>query len=175
MATISSVTWDGRNIRFTCRPAWLEYSRRDNIFRLWNYHARDRQIKKVNIPRITGVYIHEDRDYDLKREQENVRRALQKTKKSITLIFHEGRKNLPDRILTEFSLWQKTCSYDRKTDIFTLRIEYPQIDEKELLIRILRYGPYVKIVSDDGGYILNEIIRRVDQQREITMSREYER
>ena len=44
---------------------------------------------------------------------------------------------------------------------------YPKEDEKEILIRFLAYGPYVKITSEeDGNYVCQEIQRRIERQRE---------
>ena len=172
--TVTHRTWNGEKRRITCKPSWIEYSRRDDVFRMWYFHNRINKVMKVNIPRIIDIQVQENQNYNLQSEQKKIRTAVNRTERTIVLEFNKGKKNLPDRILTEFSLWKKTCSYDRNTDIFTMTLKYPEMDEKEILIRILGYGPYVKVVSDQGGYILDEIVKRLDVQRDLTINREYE-
>ena len=90
--------------------------------------------------------------------------------------FYEGKRNLPDRILTEFSLWKKKCVYEETTGLYTMRLYYPREDEKEILIRLLGYGPYIRVSSDDeNNTVCRELKRRVGVQRERIRLREEER
>ena len=55
-----------------------------------------------------------------------------------------------------------------------MTIHYPKFDEKEILVRLMGYGPYVRVVNDEDGYILNEIKERIRIQRDILQTIEYE-
>ena len=92
----------------------------------------------------------------------------------IKVEFYQGTRNLPDRILTEFSLWKKKCVFDVSSGKYTMTLYYSTSDEKEILLRLLGYGPYIRIVADDDNYILVELKRRIVKQRDIIRSREFE-
>ena len=166
--------WKGENKKVVCSPSWLEYSRRDNVFRVWYYNRKLKRVMKINVPRILSAVQMQDTGYDLHEEQKITDKAIKASMKSIAVEFCQGSRNLPDRILTEFSLWEKQCTYDSDTGKYTMTINYPKFDEKEILVRLMGYGPYVRVVNDEDGYILNEIKERIRIQRDILQTIEYE-
>ena len=148
-------------------PAWLEYSCRDQVFRIWDQYAVKgvRKAGKINVSRI--LEMEEEGFYSLQEARQLAEKDLERSMTSLKAEFYQGDKNLPDRILTEFSLWKKKCVYDEKTGKYAMYLYYPKEDEKEILIRFLAYGPYVKITSEeDGNYVCQEIQRRIERQRE---------
>ena len=55
------------------------------------------------------------------------------------------RKIWHDRILTEFSPWEKNCTYDSEERIYKLRIYYQPADEVDLIVRLMGYGDKIYI------------------------------
>lgn len=131
----------------------IEYSRRDDIFRVWYVHEQNAELKIgiINIPRIVRVEELVDERFDLKEQRKILDKLYDETMTSIQIEFYQGIKNLPDRILTEFSLWKKKCVYDPLSYKFTMTLYYSAVDEKEILIRLLSYTVY-------SGYCVWRII-----------------
>ena len=154
----------------------IEYSRRDDVFRVWYVHVQNAESKIgiINIPRIVRVEELVGECFDLKEQRKILDKLYDKTMTSIQIEFYQGIKNLPDRILTEFSLWKKKCVYDPLSYKFTMILYYSALDEKEILIRLLSYGPYIRVIASEDNYILSEIQDRIKKQREIIRDREFE-
>lgn len=55
-----------------------------------------------------------------------------------------------------------------------MTLHYPTEDEKEILVRLLGYGPYIRILAEDDNYVLKEIKRRLSVQRDLIQTRESE-
>ena len=55
-----------------------------------------------------------------------------------------------------------------------MTLYYSALDEKEILIRLLSYGPYIQVIASEDNYILSEIQDRIKKQREIIRDREFE-
>lgn len=165
--------WKGEKRVVSCAPVWLEYSRRDDIFRLWYIDNKLNAIRKINVSRILNVSIITGGKYNKSAERAKMRELLDNTMKSIKVEFYQGEKNLPDRLLTEFSLWKKKCIFNIKEQKYTMTLHYSSLDEKEILIRLLSYGPYIRIVADEDNYVLAELKERIVLQRDLIREREF--
>ena len=86
------------------------YSRRDDVFRLECVNADKNHIVKYNIPRISKIKNLEE-SFDIKYSREMYEKIYKENILSIDIDFYEGEKNILDRLLTEFSIWKKTCRY----------------------------------------------------------------
>lgn len=166
---------NGKDIK--CRPVRIEYSVKDDVFRLWYYNKKADQVMKINVPRIHDVEILDDR-FRLSDEQEKADASINKPehKYEIAVYFRDIRR-IPDRILTEFSLWDKDCYYDPIKKVFTLKIRYNDwSDTNELVLRLMAYGPYIYIVSDrrlddrEEGPVLEKIKKNLEAQRDVCKS-----
>ena len=164
---ITYKTWKKIEKVTICAPAWLEYSRRDDIFRVWCVDGEKERIQKVNVNRILVIKNLADRKYSLKVEQERIQNIQDKSMQKLEVEFYEEAKNIPDRILTEFSVWRKRCVYDIKTRKYKMELYYSILDEKEILIRLMSYGPHVKITASDDNFVYSEIKRRIEQQKKL--------
>lgn len=164
--------WRGEKRYVTCKPAWLEYSRRDDIFRIW--YINENKICIINISRILRITVLKNKKYNKFEQREELRKLYNQTMTEIQIEFYQGEKNLPDRLLTEFSLWKKKCIYDINTQKYTMILYYSTLDEKEILIRLLSYGPYVRVIASEKNYILSELKKRVIAQRELIRDRDWE-
>lgn len=164
---ITYKNWKGEEKFTICAPACLEYSRRDDIFRIWHVDSEEEKIQKINVNRIRKIENQTIQKYSLQNEQQKILKIQDKTMKKIEIEFYEGTRNLPDRILTEFSVWRKKCTYDMKTRKYRMTLYYPELDEKEILIRLLSYGAYIKMIESEDGYIYNEIKQRIEKQKQL--------
>ena len=166
--------WEGMELDVVCAPARIEYSRRDDTFRMWYVEEIESQIRIINVPRIIEVQELPDEGVNLEEQRKILDELVEETVTNIKIEFYQGDRNLPDRILTEFSLWKKKCVYDVSSGKYTMTLYYSKLDEKEILIRLLSYGPYIRIIASDDNYVLSEIKERIKKQRQIIQDREFE-
>ena len=80
----------------------------------------------------------------------------------VTVQFADVR-NLADRILTEFSPWQKRCSFDAEAGRYTLTLAYQQRDVWDITVRLMGYGAGIRF-ADPEHEIAREVARRVREQ-----------
>ena len=121
---------------FICAPYRLEYSKKDDKFRL--LAAGKRNYHTINLARVRSCTIMEKYDlaeYPTEPEHEQ----------ELTLLFHDERNAL-ERILLHFSHLEKET---RRLDgtRYELKIRYDKEDETELLIRVLSFGPVLEVLS----------------------------
>ena len=140
-----------RNI-WTVIPYRLEYSPTDDKFRLlcqsnkWNNRT-------LNLKRISACRLMETFDPD-------EHPAPVFSNESITLEIHDDR-NAIERAMLQFSyLAKQTERTGENTYRMTLR--YRQEDETELLIKILSFGPMVKVI--EPSRFIDLIRERMDMQ-----------
>lgn len=173
MLKIVFKNWKGEKLYITCAPIWIEYSRRDDVFRLWYVHRGKNEIRIINVSRILQVVVQQERKFNKAEQRIKMQELYAKTMTSIKVEFYQGEKNLQDRLLTEFSLWKKKCTFNTETQKYAMTLYYSALDEKEILIRLLSYGPYIKIVADEDNYVLSELKERIIAQRDRIQEREF--
>lgn len=149
-----------------CYPSHIEYSKRDNKFRLRG--ISDNKVKTFNIERIQNISIT-DNHFDHDSILEKIKDYDTAQSRSIKVSFGE-LKNIPDRILTEFSCFKKNC-LKIANDRYRMTLFYSEDDAKEILIRLLSYGPYIDI-DEDGGTVKSEYLERIIQQLDLVKTRE---
>lgn len=151
----------GRRFTDVCSPAYIEYSKRDNRFRL-QVVCGDNTIKTFNFERIKEVNIIPDSNY----KHKYVKRIARESVKQHELhVVFTGDKNVPDRILTEFSCYKKRC-VKWGDDTYRMILTYEEPDTKEIVIRLLSYGASV-CVYNDTGKVRQEMIERIEHQVEL--------
>lgn len=175
--------WRGYLLSDICiRPVWIEYSGRDDEIRIWGLDEAIGKVRIINLSRVEALSVKsqlkdEGTDGNLEEKpditrsiqaQKNADMLLQQSMTSIRVEFYEGVRNLPDRILTEFSQWKKQCIYDPETERYGMTFTYSIYDEREILIRLLGYGPYIKVDSENpDNMICRELKMRIHRQMEI--------
>ena len=142
----------GKRYNWTVVPYRLEYSPADDKFRLLCHSGRWRNLT-LNLSRITRVRLwgtFDPDDYPVPKL----------TNESVTLEITNERNAL-ERAMLQFSyLAKRTERTGEKT--FRMTLHYRQEDETELLIKILSFGPLVRIVEPDS---FAELIReRIERQ-----------
>lgn len=149
---IQMVNRKGNIVSMTVMPQHLEYSEKDDKFRLISTGCRYGGI--VNLARITTC------------EKCNVsgyatHHVSMESKESLTLrIFDE--RNALERTLLHFAHFEKRVErIDTKR--YLVHIKYNKSDETEMVIRILSFGPMVEVVEPQE--FKNLIIARLKSQK----------
>ena len=120
--------------RVRCMPYRLEYSAKDDKFRLLAVDRGRNYI--INLARVYACELLEQYapgDFLLPR----------KRLKELVLLLHDERNAL-ERVLLHFSHFEKET---RKLDgrLYEIKLRYDRDDETELLIRVLSFGPMLEV------------------------------
>ena len=126
----------GRSHCVECVPYRLEYSAKDDKFRLLT--TGDHRIHAINLARITACTLLEsDTPAHLPTFQPQLR--------TLVLLLHDTRNALA-RVLLHFSHFEKETV--RLTDTqYQITLRYDSADETELIIRVLSFGPMLEVTS----------------------------
>lgn len=135
----------------------IEYSNKDDKFRI--YCKKENSVSVYNLERINSVEILSD-GYNRNSAEKSIKNYILNQRKEITLEF-TNVKNIPDRLLTEFTPWEKLCT--RLDDRYNVTIKYDKQDSFEIVTRLLPYGKNIKILSDTGN-VKTEIENRINKQ-----------
>lgn len=127
----------GRRHQLRVTPRYLEYSEKDDRFRL---AAEDSQPQIINLSRMEDCRLL---DAEGIRPGQSLRRA-----QSLTLALTDERNAL-ERVLLHFSHLEKETRRLDDTH-YQLTLHYDRNDEKEILIRILSFGPVVQVISPES-------------------------
>ena len=148
---IEMVNRKGNTVYSRCIPERIEYSEKDDKFRLVTSGCRF--IKTVNIARITKCRIYtgetileaepSDADYE-----------------TITLKVSEERNTL-ERSLMHFAHFEKRA--EKLDDHYLLHIKFQRDDEPEMVIRVLSFGPTVEVLGSESFKQL--IINKLKSQK----------
>ena len=148
------------------RPLRLEYSAKDDKFRVYTAKARHGRFQDyyiLNLSRILEVepsqeYCEHPLDLEVWRKK---RRCVQPLVLQVT-----RERNGIERFMVEFSAYEKHSEYDDETGICTVRLWYQRDDETEVLIRLLGFGPVVRVLEPEP--FVAQIQERVRRQQELS-------
>jgi hypothetical protein len=149
---IQMVNRKGNIVSMTVMPQHLEYSEKDDKFRLISTGCRYGGI--VNLARITTCEKCNATGYA-------THHVSMESKESLTLrIFDE--RNALERTLLHFAHFEKRVErIDTKR--YLVHIKYNKSDETEMVIRILSFGPMVEVIEPQD--FKNLIIARLKSQK----------
>jgi len=156
---LTYVSQYNRKSTWYCYPSHLEYSKRDNCFRLYALTEK-KKVRVFNLERVQNVLIV---DSGIAKEEiaEKIVEFERENERHLVVLFSE-RKNIPDKILTEFSPWKKSCIKAGK-DKYRMSLVYDADDSREIVVRLLSYGADI-FVADDDGTVRHELIKRLEKQ-----------
>lgn len=162
---IQFVSGHGQRIREKFLPLKIEYSQKNDKFRMYCYRVKNNAAcggGVVNIGRIeeikkTGVFFKSTVSLDRFFKQ---RRA----KEPVTVRVTNSRNGI-ERFLAEFASYEKQTERELKTGNVTVKLYYDIQDETELLIRLLSFGPVLEIMGPDR--FRKMAAERVRRQREL--------
>ena len=128
----------GNIVYSRCIPEGLEYSEKDDKFRLVTSGCRF--IKTININRITKCKIYTG---------ETILKSThpEPTYEEITLKVRDERNAL-ERCLLHFAHFEKRA--ERVDDHYVLHIKFNHDDEPEMVIRVLSFGPMVEVLGSES-------------------------
>ena len=132
-------------------PYKLEYSSKDDKFRLITGFGS--RILTVNLSRIDSVHI-------LEPWRETEHRPPQEREKELVMELYDTRNAL-ERAMLHFSDLEKETERiaDRR---YRITLHYRQGDETEILIRILSFGPVLKVIEPES--MVSQIRERLAKQ-----------
>ena len=141
----------GTRQSYICIPYRLEYSSKDDKFRLIT-GFRNKPLT-VNLSRIDSVHIldpWEENEYRLPHERE----------KELVMELYDTRNALERAMLHFSDLEKETERIDDRR--YRITLHYRQGDETEILIRILSFGPVLKVIEPES--MVSQIRERLTKQ-----------
>jgi len=146
----------GNERRYDCRPIHLEYSGRDDKFRLiaegW------KRTLTLNLGRMITVERRETQETELGEFPEDGEREM-------TLELTDERDAMRRAIISFSDLEKETVRLDEKH--YRIHLWYRQEDETDLLIRILSFGPVLRVT--DPAELVDQVIARLRRQRDYSI------
>lgn len=141
----------GKTIYARCFPERLEYSEKDDKFRLVTSGCHF--IRTINVSRITKCTVYHGETKIQPCEPEA-------SYETITLKVSEERNTL-ERCMLHFAHFEKRA--EKVDDHYLLHIKFNKDDEPEMVIRVLSFGPTVEITESDSFKKL--IIDKLQKQK----------
>lgn len=144
-------------------PYKLEYSSKDDKFRLCGIRVRQgrmRSLYKLNLSRIRSVEIME---YDRPKQLVSYIRKLRMPLPVEIEITNE--RNGFERVFMQLSNFERVSEFDEATGKCLMKIYYYEVDEMELLITMLSFGPVVKVIGPDG--FKKQVVQRIAKQKQL--------
>lgn len=129
----------GQQKRFICEPYKIEYSEKDDKFRIISKVKNHHSI--LNVARINTCELTEDSMVDEISEED----LPYDRRTSVTLEIYNER-NAMERVMFAFAHFEKSA-VQISDDIYQLTLNYDSFDETELVIRVLSFGPMVKVIE----------------------------
>lgn len=144
-------------------PYKICYSTRDDKFRLlcaaFNSHRKKLERITLNLGRIKSVQPSENQ-FDSSVDLDSL---YQETFSNEPVVLEISReRNALERCMLQFASYERQTEYDKDRDIYTCRISFDPADETELLIRILSFGPVVKVLGPEN--FLTQVKERIRRQ-----------
>lgn len=147
----------GQQKRFICAPCKIEYSEKDDKFRIISKIKNRHSI--LNIARINSCELTENSKVDDISEED----LPDNRRTSVTLEIYDERKAM-ERVMLAFAHFEKSA-VQISDDVYQLILNYDSFDETELVVRVLSFGPMVKVIEPPS--FRNLIQERISKQIEI--------
>ena len=133
---VHSINRKGRPLRQVLIPKYLEYSEKDDKFRV--YGMGKKGIVVANVGKIIECEKFEE-------EYEFAQREVLKRKAYIIFELKDVRKAL-ERVMLHFAHFEKEVERIEENK-YRVKLYYYYEDKTEMVIRILSYGPMIKVVA----------------------------
>ena len=144
----------GNTMFIRCRPVRLEYSEKDDKFRVVT--AGWRAVSTVNLAKIKNCVHYTGEKPSFGHEKETVY-------DTVTVKLRDERNAL-ERFMLHFAHFEKQAEkLDRQN--YLVRIKYDHSDQPELVIRILSFGPLVEVVGSEE--FRGAVIEKLKKQKNL--------
>lgn len=144
----------GQQKRFNCAPYKIEYSEKDDKFRIISKVKNRHSI--LNIARINSCELTDNSKVDDIFEED----LPDNRRTSVTLEIYDERKAM-ERVMLAFAHFEKSA-VQISDDVYQLTLNYDSFDETELVVRVLSFGPMVKVIEPQSFVKL--IQERIESQ-----------
>lgn len=144
----------GQQKRFICAPCKIEYSEKDDKFRIISKVRNRHSI--LNIARINSCELTDNSKVDDISEED----LPDNRRTSVTLEIYDERKAM-ERVMLAFAHFEKSA-VQISEDVYQLTLNYDSFDETELVVRVLSFGPMVKVIEPQSFVKL--IQERIESQ-----------
>lgn len=146
---INMTNKNGKNVYSKLIPKRLEYSEKDDKFRLITSGCRF--MPTVNLSKITSAARYNGEDIKEKVREERC--------ETVTLEINDERNAL-ERVMLHFAHFEKQAQRIDKNR-YLVSIKYSYNDEVEMVIRVLSFGPLVKVIEPERFVgLMREKLRR---------------
>ncbi len=144
---IAYVGGKGQAICGTYLPWRLNYSAKDDCFRLLAAACSQTRSRRVilNLSRIRHAQIAPEAPGLTAAVAEKCLTETPRQASFLLRIFPE--RNALERTMLQFAAYQKETEYDAPSNSYLCRLHYDPTEETELLIRVLSFGPTVKVLE----------------------------
>ena len=146
----------GQQKRFICAPCKIEYSEKDDKFRIISKVRNRHSI--LNIARIDSCELTDNsKTEDLSGEDLPDNRRT-----SVTLEIYDERKAM-ERVMLAFAHFEKSA-VQVSDEVYRLTLNYDSFDETELVVRVLSFGPMVKVLEPESfrNLIQERILKQIE-------------
>ena len=144
----------GQQKRFICAPYKIEYSEKDDKFRIISKVKNRHSI--LNIARINSCELTDNSKVDDISEED----LPDNRRTSVTLEIYDDRKAM-ERVMLAFAHFEKSA-VQISDEVYRLTLNYDSFDETELVVRVLSFGPMVKVIEPQSFVKL--IQERIESQ-----------
>ena len=142
----------GRSVYARCYPTKLEYSKKDDKFRMIT--SGWRSVSTVNLGKIRSC-IH----YTGEKTLDNPERAPRHQTLTLKVL---DERNALERVMLHFAHFEKQVEkLDSKH--YLLKINFDSDDEPEMVIRVLSFGPLVEVIGSENFKEL--VIKKLKKQK----------
>lgn len=174
LVSISFESGKGRRITGIYLPFKIEFSGKDDKFRVYAARVHGTKIvmtATINLARISAVEVLADFHSlaaVLRKRIDDKHNGIQfkdinKDKQAKTVVIEiSNERNALERCMLHFASYEKSTEYNEESDRYISTIFYDGQDETELLIRILSFGPVIKVLGPDG--FVEQIRDRIRKQ-----------
>ena len=157
------------NITGYYMPLQIEFSTKDNKFRF--FAARIFKNKMVdyvciNIGRIIEIKESTQSFKDIDKIDKYIKKF---EKKEIVEIEIYDLRNAIERFMIEFSTYEKESEFNQENGTCKTKIFYRKNEECEILMKILSFGPVIKIIS--ACPLKDKIVEKINYQYKLNKSR----
>lgn len=149
----------GQHKRFSCAPCKIEYSEKDDKFRIISKVKNRHSI--LNIARISSCGLTENLKADNLSEED----LPYNRRTSVKLEIYDERKAM-ERVMLAFAHFEKSA-VQISDGVYQLNLNYDSFDETELVVRVLSFGPMVKVLEPENfkKLIKERILKQIELMR----------
>jgi len=157
----------GMHITHLFVPFMIEFSAKNNKFRFFAAQIKNNRTVKIvtiNFSRINSVR-KTDSIYPQKADMKRIF-AYKRCSEPVRLKIFPKRNGV-ERFMLEFASYEKHTEIDENTGICTALLYFDKQDETEILIRLLSFGPVIKIEAPQD--FLYKFTERISKQKKLLL------